>query len=389
MTTVVKGKVLRQDAEHWDGVVKTASRKDQTGGTITGLVFGYEVDVLASYGNGENYTLQTIKDCVRRIGSASVTLIFNPGTWVIDDDLTIGSNFVCRLPAGAVFSVSSGKTLTFSGPVYHDAQTWTSGSGTVTENGTRYLTGKLDLTGAVLQGTGALVFEGSGDDAFETTLSVTNPTADRTITIPDADINLGAIPSLTGNNTYSGNNTHTGTNTFTDSLLIIADESDSTKKVQFQVSGVTTATTRTLTVPNQNSTLVVQGDAATQAEQVTASAVDKFTSPGRQHYHPGAPKYVGKLTNLGGLPVITSLYNALGALTPSRTGTGDHTLTWTNVLTGPIAIVTLEGESVNGRGSMVRPAGLTTTSVRISSLAHDNTFVDGNAIYITLYGTLP
>ena len=33
--------------------------------------------------------------------------------------------------------------------------------------------------------TGSLVFEGSSDDANETTLSVTNPTADRTITIPD------------------------------------------------------------------------------------------------------------------------------------------------------------------------------------------------------------
>ena len=33
--------------------------------------------------------------------------------------------------------------------------------------------------------TGDLVFEGSTDDANETTLSVTNPTADRTITIPD------------------------------------------------------------------------------------------------------------------------------------------------------------------------------------------------------------
>ena len=33
--------------------------------------------------------------------------------------------------------------------------------------------------------TGSVVFEGSSDDANETTLSVTNPTADRTITLPD------------------------------------------------------------------------------------------------------------------------------------------------------------------------------------------------------------
>jgi len=38
--------------------------------------------------------------------------------------------------------------------------------------------------------TGSLQFEGSSDDAHETTLSVTNPTADRTITLPNASGNV-------------------------------------------------------------------------------------------------------------------------------------------------------------------------------------------------------
>jgi hypothetical protein len=42
------------------------------------------------------------------------------------------------------------------------------------------------VTGEVLIGnTGSLVFEGSTNDAFETTLAVADPTADRTITLPD------------------------------------------------------------------------------------------------------------------------------------------------------------------------------------------------------------
>jgi hypothetical protein len=223
MSIVTKGKILRQDIEHFDGVNKTAVRKDSTGGTVSGLVVGYEVDVLASYGNGENYTWQTVDDCVRRIGSASVTLIFNPGTWTIDQNLTIGSNFTCRIPAGCVFSVSSGKTLTFSGPVIRDSSTWTSGSGTVTENGTRTFTGLIDLTGAVIQGTNALVFEGSTANAYETTFVITNPTADRTITIPDADVDLSSIPSTSGNNTWSGNNAYSGTITMTGSSLWFAE----------------------------------------------------------------------------------------------------------------------------------------------------------------------
>jgi hypothetical protein len=47
-----------------------------------------------------------------------------------------------------------------------------------------------------------------------------------------------------------------------DSTFEIRDNADATKKVQFQVSGVTTATTRTLTVPDANTTLV--GTDATQ-----------------------------------------------------------------------------------------------------------------------------
>ena len=50
------------------------------------------------------------------------------------------------------------------------------------------------VTGALNIGTaGSLVFEGSTADDFETTLAVTDPTADRTITLPNA---TGTVPLL-------------------------------------------------------------------------------------------------------------------------------------------------------------------------------------------------
>jgi hypothetical protein len=50
------------------------------------------------------------------------------------------------------------------------------------------------VTGPLEIGTsGSLVFEGSSADANETTLAVTNPTSDRTITLPDA---TGTVPLL-------------------------------------------------------------------------------------------------------------------------------------------------------------------------------------------------
>lgn len=43
----------------------------------------------------------------------------------------------------------------------------------------------------------SIVFEGATDDAFETTVSVTDPTADRTITVPDASVTLGTATAIT------------------------------------------------------------------------------------------------------------------------------------------------------------------------------------------------
>jgi hypothetical protein len=37
-----------------------------------------------------------------------------------------------------------------------------------------------------MEATNAIVFEGATADAYETTLTITDPTADRTITLPDA-----------------------------------------------------------------------------------------------------------------------------------------------------------------------------------------------------------
>lgn len=48
---------------------------------------------------------------------------------------------------------------------------------------------------------------------------------------------------------------------FTDSVLYIADDSDPTKVCKFQLSSITTATTRTLTVPDASGTIMLVGDA--------------------------------------------------------------------------------------------------------------------------------
>lgn len=56
------------------------------------------------------------------------------------------------------------------------------------------------------------------------------------------------------------NNTWTGTQTFRDNRLEVVDDADNTKKLNLQLSGITTATTRTLTVPDKNGTIATTDD---------------------------------------------------------------------------------------------------------------------------------
>lgn len=69
-------------------------------------------------------------------------------------------------------------------------------SGYVTETGTVTLTNKT-LTSPVIDGVG-VVFEGSTADAYETTLEATDPTADRTITLPNASGTVALTSDLSG-----------------------------------------------------------------------------------------------------------------------------------------------------------------------------------------------
>ncbi len=81
-------------------------------------------------------------------------------------------------------------TLDVTGAVTFDSSLGVTGAAT--------LSSTLDVTGAATftadaTFNGDIVFEGSTADAFETTLTVTDPTADRTITLPDATTTVAGL----------------------------------------------------------------------------------------------------------------------------------------------------------------------------------------------------
>ena len=151
---------------------------------------------------------------------------------------------------------------------------------------------------AVSIGTAGLVFEGSTADAYETTISVVDPTADRAINFPNAAGTVALLTSLSATagsgltyNSSTGafgtsnipnaqlqNNTITlgsssvalggtlstlsGISSFScdqittkDNGFRIQDNADTSKQLAFECSGISGSTTRTLTVPDDSGTI--------------------------------------------------------------------------------------------------------------------------------------
>jgi hypothetical protein len=104
-------------------------------------------------------------------------------TALLDGTLTIATGSITDSTGQISFS---NENLITTGTINTGGATVTSLSSTGAISGTT-ITGTSTITGAnlVLTTDGTLTFEGSTPDDFETTLTVVNPTADRTITLPN------------------------------------------------------------------------------------------------------------------------------------------------------------------------------------------------------------
>jgi len=267
------------------------------------------------------------------------------GTIVLDTATQTLTNKTLTTPV--ISSITNGAaTLTLPTSTGTIALTSDIAAGIVTETGTQTLTNKT-LTSPVVSGLtlsdSGIVIEGSSADAHETTLTVTNPTADRTITFPDetgtvqlrvtdvSDTEIGylngvtsaiqtqmdakaplASPALTGdatavNLTVSGNLTVNGTTTNINSTNLVVEDKN------IVLADVTSPTDTTA----DGGGITLKG--ATDKTFNWVDATDAWTSSEHINLASGKAIYLNGTLETAVAQTLTSKTIALGSNTVSGT----------------------------------------------------------------------
>src|SRR5210317_985645 len=189
------------DAVTFNGVTSTANISlGSTDGTDGYHLIGLNTPT-------SDYEAATKKYVDDNVGAGSISQTIGAGTG--SGTVSLGSQtFTIAGTANEIETSASGQTLTVG---IVDDPTLTGNvivTGNLTVQGT---TTTVDSTTINVQN--AFVFEGTTDDTFETTLTVTDPTADRTITLPNATgtvVLADTTDTLTNKTIAFANNTFSG-----------------------------------------------------------------------------------------------------------------------------------------------------------------------------------
>jgi hypothetical protein len=365
-------------------------------------------------GANGSYTINTVQDIATTSNPTFNSLTLN-GTLGVTGTTTLSGDLN-----------ANGTTNTLAGTTTNITSTTSTISGTTTNlNSTNLALGDantdlLTIT-AILQGANPLVFEGSTANTNELTLAVADPTADRTLTLPNetgticttgsicsgyqasgsyANTSLSNLSSVAINTTLLPNaagTIHLGSTTLPFGDLFLAGTSGTPATNDFRITGTSTSGTRTITLPDATGTVCLQGSSGCGFAPTTGgagyiqnqSAVDqtadfRISGTGRAN--------TSLLTPTLDTPVATTL--SLGTTTANAISIGQAGVTTTNA--GALAIsqtlgvtgtTTLSGD-LNANGTTNTLAG-TTTNLNSANIGLGDASTDLLTISAVLQGASP
>ena len=237
---------------------------------------------------------ETVLTVANPTADRTLTLPDNTGTLLSTASSIANSNLANSSITFGSTSIALGATeATFAGVTSLTAQSLV-GTDTIR-------LGAADAANGILLNSSGIIFEGSTNNVHETTVSVTDPTADRTITFPDAGgtvVLLGSLSVASGSGlSYNSGTGEFGTSAIpngqlanssvtvgstaialggsattiaglasvTTTALIVNDQTgglairdadDNTKIARFDSGTISGSTTRTFTFPDENGTLL-------------------------------------------------------------------------------------------------------------------------------------
>jgi hypothetical protein len=249
---------------------KTLTTPDINGGTLSGLTELAVRDTSAAF----DVTIGATSSTVLTQGVAlTVDMVNSNRTVKLGGNLTLGGN----LSTAAAFTTSGAFALTLTQTAATTVTLPTTGT-LATLTGTETFTNKTLTTPkitSIVSGTGTLTLPTDTNDTIvgrATTDTLTNKTltlpkitdsaADHTYNFAVSNITADrtvTLPLLTGNDTFVfAGHIQTLTNkTFNDATTYFQDDGDNTKKLQFQLSSITSGVTRTLTVQDSTGTIAL------------------------------------------------------------------------------------------------------------------------------------
>ena len=245
---------------------------DATGGDKT-LTLPNETGTILS--TGSSIANSNLANSSLTIGSTSVSLGATQGTFAGLTSLA-STTLVSGTVDGANSITLASGNITFEGSTADGNEiilTAADASGSDKTITLPNATGTVALLSTLSIASGSGLTYNSGTGEFGTNAIPNSQLANSSVTVGSTGIALGgSATTITGLSSITSSAVVTNDNGFR-----VRDNSDNTKQLAFECSGITSSTTRTLTVPDANGTIATQ--AYVQA-QITAEDLDITTDDG-------------------------------------------------------------------------------------------------------------